>query len=439
MSVSGLPANRDDARRHGDQPHRDPRPAARGGIHLAARDPRANRARLRHRRAPDPAHHRGAVSVEVAGLDRSSPGRPRACCALSPPPGRSRHRRHGGQRPRPHRRPRRDRLDEQYLPFRFDGADPGAGRLNGVLELVDRRLRWARLMPAGRPAWVRRSSASASPLPGITDDGHVTKASELEWRDVPDRRHPAERTGCPCSPRTTPTRGLRRIPPRGGTRRRERHRAGARHGHRRRDRQRGPYPPWLPFGGGRGRLPAQLHSVVLPVLHRARRHGERDRDELAPWVDRRRSPRRPPHRPRLPPHDGGGRDRRRRGRARPVTTSSTTIGLVCAAISVVLAPSVIVLAGAFAQYSELSVEQLSRRLVGRIPSPPRLVASSLGSTRLSPGSASWPSRGHASPPTSSERPNRIRAPRAPDHRTARPQRAPARRCRWEGRRPAGRE
>jgi predicted NBD/HSP70 family sugar kinase len=53
------------------------------------------------------------------------------------------------------------------------------------------------------------------------------------------------------------------------------------------------------------------------------------------------------------------------------------IGLICAAISVVIAPSIIVLGGAFAQYSELSVEQLSRRLIGRIPSPPRLAASAL--------------------------------------------------------------
>ena len=53
------------------------------------------------------------------------------------------------------------------------------------------------------------------------------------------------------------------------------------------------------------------------------------------------------------------------------------IGLVCAAISVVIAPSVIVLAGAFAQYSALSVDQLSRRLIGRITSPPRLAASAL--------------------------------------------------------------
>jgi hypothetical protein len=37
-----------------------------------------------------------------------------------------------------------------------------------------------------------------------------------------------------------------------------------------------------------------------------------------------------------------------------------------------------VLAGAFAQYSEESAEQLTRRLVGRIPWVPRIAVSDLG-------------------------------------------------------------
>ncbi len=44
----------------------------------------------------------------------------------------------------------------------------------------------------------------------------------------------------------------------------------------------------------------------------------------------------------------------------------------------VLAPQVIVLAGAFAQYSEESAAELTKRLAGRIPWVPRIVASDLG-------------------------------------------------------------
>jgi predicted NBD/HSP70 family sugar kinase len=54
------------------------------------------------------------------------------------------------------------------------------------------------------------------------------------------------------------------------------------------------------------------------------------------------------------------------------------IALICAAVTVVLAPSVIVLAGAFAQYSSLSAGEITRRLVGRIPSVPSIVPSRLG-------------------------------------------------------------
>jgi predicted NBD/HSP70 family sugar kinase len=54
------------------------------------------------------------------------------------------------------------------------------------------------------------------------------------------------------------------------------------------------------------------------------------------------------------------------------------LAIVCAAITVVLAPKFIVLAGAFAQYSPLSAEQITHRLVGRIPFVPAIVPSKLG-------------------------------------------------------------
>jgi predicted NBD/HSP70 family sugar kinase len=55
-----------------------------------------------------------------------------------------------------------------------------------------------------------------------------------------------------------------------------------------------------------------------------------------------------------------------------------SIALAFVALSVVLAPQVIVLAGAFAQYSEESASELTKRLAGRIPWVPRIVASDLG-------------------------------------------------------------
>jgi predicted NBD/HSP70 family sugar kinase len=54
------------------------------------------------------------------------------------------------------------------------------------------------------------------------------------------------------------------------------------------------------------------------------------------------------------------------------------LALTCAAIAVVLAPSVIVLAGAFAQYGEVAEAELSKRIVGRIPSTPRIAIGTLG-------------------------------------------------------------
>jgi predicted NBD/HSP70 family sugar kinase len=55
-----------------------------------------------------------------------------------------------------------------------------------------------------------------------------------------------------------------------------------------------------------------------------------------------------------------------------------SIALAFVALSVVLAPQVIVLAGAFAQYSEESASELTKRLAGRIPWVPRIAASDLG-------------------------------------------------------------
>lgn len=54
------------------------------------------------------------------------------------------------------------------------------------------------------------------------------------------------------------------------------------------------------------------------------------------------------------------------------------VGIACAALSAVLDPEVIVLAGQLARQPHYSVKQVRQRLVGRITFPPNLIASQLG-------------------------------------------------------------
>jgi glucokinase len=54
------------------------------------------------------------------------------------------------------------------------------------------------------------------------------------------------------------------------------------------------------------------------------------------------------------------------------------IALSCGALSTVLDPEIIVLGGHLSAHSEFVIDEVTRRLVGRIPFPPRFVAGSLG-------------------------------------------------------------
>ncbi|MFJ8896066.1 ROK family protein [Leifsonia sp. NPDC102414] len=319
--------------------------------------------------------------IEIAGLDRSSPGRPssllryvstgRAILAIDVTEANARGRivDLAGTV-----------LHEQYLPFRFDGSDPGAARLDGLLELVDT------LVSGGqRGSGGHGGSGGGTPvigigiaLPGITDDGHVTKASELEWRDVPVADILHERTGLPVLAENDANATVY---------------GEYLHGAARGEESAIALVLGTGIGAGiasEGRIHRGFRSAAGEVGYLLTStasfsryftdHGDTENAiaaELAAWVDR-----------------GGPHVDRRIGPAfRRMMTAVEEgdavagqardeffdlIGLVCAAISVVIAPSVIVLAGAFGQYSALSVDQLSRRLIGRIPSPPRLVASSLG-------------------------------------------------------------
>ncbi|GAB3574192.1 ROK family protein [Leifsonia lichenia] len=308
--------------------------------------------------------------IEIAGLDRSSPGRPssllryvstgRAVLAIDITEANARGRivDLAGTV-----------LHEQYLPFRFDGSDPGAARLDGLLELVD-----ALVAPGtGTPV-----TGIGIALPGITDDGHVTKASELEWRDVPVADILHERTGLPVLAENDANATVY---------------GEYLHGAARGEESAIALVLGTGIGAGiasEGRIHRGFRSAAGEVGYLLTStasfsryftdHGDTENAiaaELAAWVDlggphvdRRIGP---AFRRMMAAVEDGDVVA---GRARDEFFD--LIGLVCAAISVVIAPSVIVLAGAFGQYSALSVDQLSRRLIGRIPSPPRLVASSLG-------------------------------------------------------------
>ncbi len=63
------------------------------------------------------------------------------------------------------------------------------------------------------------------------------------------------------------------------------------------------------------------------------------------------------------------------------------VGLACAALSVVLDPEVIVLAGRLTRQPPLAVEEIRRRLVGRVASVPRIVVSALGDDAALVGAA----------------------------------------------------
>lgn len=310
--------------------------------------------------------------IEIAGLDRSSPGRPssllryvstgRAILAIDVTEANARGRivDLAGTV-----------LHEQYLPFRFDGSDPGTARLDGLLELVD-------VLVSDAPGVGTPVTGIGIALPGITDDGHVTKASELEWRDVPVADILHERTGLPVLAENDANATVY---------------GEYLHGAARGEESAIALVLGTGIGAGiasEGRIHRGFRSAAGEVGYLLTStasfsryftdHGDSENAiaaELAAWVDR-----------------GGPHVDRRIGPAFRRMMAAVEegdaaagdardeffdlIGLVCAAISVVIAPSVIVLAGAFGQYSALSVDQLSRRLIGRIPSPPRLVASSLG-------------------------------------------------------------
>ena len=311
-------------------------------------------------------------AIELAGLDRSSSGRPSgllkyvadvrtvAAIDLTEVNARGRIIDLGGTV-----------LREIYEPFHFDQTNASTARLDGLLRLVDR-------LTAESAGITGPLTGVGIALPGITDDGVVMNALELEWRNVPVARIVAERTGLPVLAENDAN----------ATAYSELLHGAARHAdsavalvlgtgigagivsegriHRGFGSAAGEVGYLLTSSQSFSRYFTDLGDVEGTISTEIQPYMQTD----AGHVDRRIGP---AFRAMMSLVQQGD----------PVAANAKdeffdNIALICAAVTVVLAPSVIVLAGAFAQYSDYSAEQISHRLVGRIPSVPSIVASKLG-------------------------------------------------------------
>ena len=311
-------------------------------------------------------------AIANGGLDRSSPGRPssllkyvadiRSVAAIDVTENNARGRivdLSGNV------------LYETNEPFDFESGNASAVRLDGVLSLVDR-------ITSNETGLSAPLTGLGITLPGITHDGVVVNAIELEWLNVPVARIIAERTGLPVLAENDANATAY---------------SEMLHGAARGTESAVALVLGTGIGAGiisEGRIHRGFGSAAGEVGYLLTSSASFARyftdlgdvegaisAEIQPYmqggdghVDRRIGP---AFRAMMRLVEEGDKDA---SRARDEFFDN--IALVCAAITVVLAPSVIVLAGAFAQYSTLSAEQIARRLVGRIPSVPAIVPSRLG-------------------------------------------------------------
>lgn len=262
-------------------------------------------------------------------------------------------------------------LYETYEPFNFRDSDASTARLDGLLRLVDR-------ITSGETGTDAPLTGIGIALPGITHDGVVVNAIELDWRDVPVARIVTERTGLPVLAENDANATAY---------------SELLHGAARDAESAVALVLGTGIGAGivsEGRIHRGAGSVAGEVgylLTSAKSFSRYFTDlgdvegcisgEIRPYMqhgdghlDRRIGP---AFRAMMKLVEQGDADA-----ARARDEFFDNIALICAATAVVVAPSVIVLAGAFAQYSVLSAEQITRRLVGRIPSVPRIVPSRFG-------------------------------------------------------------
>jgi predicted NBD/HSP70 family sugar kinase len=261
-------------------------------------------------------------------------------------------------------------LYEESLTFALDGADAGAARIDGLLDLVDR-------LTSPRTGVTAPIIAVGITVPGIVHAGVVSKAVELDWREVPLAEIVSARCGLPVHVENDANATAYGEWTSGALAESQSLVAlvlGARlsagiineghlyRGHRSAAGEIGflltSSASFAHYFPEQGDIESSLAEQVLPFAAREGLHGKRIGPAFRAMMGRCRA----------------GDEQASQAR----DEFFDSIALAFVAISVVLSPQVIVLAGAFAQYSEESAEQLTRRLVGRIPWVPRIAASDLG-------------------------------------------------------------
>lgn len=261
-------------------------------------------------------------------------------------------------------------LYEESLSFDLDGGDAGAARIDGLLRLVDR-------LASSRTQVTSPIAAVGISVPGIVHAGVVSKAVELDWQELPLAEIVSSRSGLPVhveNDANATAYGEWTSGARADTQSLVALVLGARlsagiineghlyRGHRSAAGEIGfllsSSASFARYFTEQGDIESGLAAQVLPFAARESLHGRRIGPAFRAMMASCRA--------------GDSQA----ARAREEFFDSIALAFV--AISVVLSPQVIVLAGAFAQYSEESAEQLTRRLVGRIPWVPRIAASELG-------------------------------------------------------------
>ena len=262
-------------------------------------------------------------------------------------------------------------LYETYESFDFTASNPSTARLDGLLTLVDR-------IASDETGVSAPLTGIGIALPGITNDGTVVNAIELDWRNVPVARIVSERTGLPVLAENDANATAYCELLHGAARHAESAVAlvlgtGIGAGivsegriHRGFGSAAGEVGYLLTSSEAFSRYFTDLGDVEGTISAQVQPYLRTDDGH----VDRRIGP---AFRAMMALVEQGDAEA-----AKARDEFFDNIALICAAATVVLAPSVIVLAGAFAQYSELSAEQITRRLVGRIPSVPSIVPSRLG-------------------------------------------------------------
>lgn len=261
-------------------------------------------------------------------------------------------------------------LYEESLTFDVDGTDAGSARIDGLLRLVDR-------LTSAQTGVTSPIVAVGITVPGIVHAGVVSKAVELDWQELALAEIVSARCGFPVyveNDANATAYGEWTSGALAGARSAVALVLGARisagiinEGHLYRgDRSAAGEIGFLLTSSAsfaryftdQGDLESSLAAQVLPFAAQEGLQGRRIGPAFRAMTARCRA--------------GDSEALRARNEF------FDSIALVFVAVSVVLSPQIIVLAGAFAQYSDESAEHLTRRLVGRIPWVPRIAVSELG-------------------------------------------------------------